>query len=136
MHHFSMSNVSSSSHVSMIIPYIIIFEMFTVAISVSAATRVSQINFLFLNVTIVFATSSFVAVSYIVLPVPVVRVYSQRVLVPVWWSQIRPVPDSAKRIPRMRAQAQSRYYLAWRSVVDIPGPIFPKTHAFLFKNWE
>ena len=29
---------------------------------------------------------------------------------PVWWSQIRPGPDSAKHIPRMRAQAASRFY--------------------------
>ena len=30
---------------------------------------------------------------------------------PVWWFQIRPVPDSATRIPRVRAQAQSSLYL-------------------------
>ena len=36
------------------------------------------------------------------------------------------VPDSAKRIPRMRAQAQSGFYLLWRSIGDIRHARFVK----------
>jgi len=31
-------------------------------------------------------------------------------------AQIRPGPDSAKRIPHMRVQAQCRFYLLWRGI--------------------
>ena len=50
----------------------------------------------------------------------------------------QPVPDSAKRIPRMRAQAQYRFYLLIRTTVTYvtPGLNFLKTltvHAFYLK---
>ena len=51
----------------------------------------------------------------------------------MWWSSIRPGTDSAKRIPRMRAQAQCPL-LSWYSFIVLVtyvthGPSFLKIHT-------